>query len=70
MTAARISAADRLLYRPEEAAEVLAIGRPKLFELLASGEIESYKIGGSRRISRAALEGYVERLSAGGGQAA
>lgn len=64
------ASADRLLYRPEEAAGLLAIGRWKLFELLGSGELESLKIGSSRRISRAALERYVERLSQGGEDAA
>ncbi|MGN6243728.1 MAG: excisionase family DNA-binding protein [Motilibacteraceae bacterium] len=55
---------ERLLYKPEEAAEALGIGRSRLFQLLASGELESVSIGRSRRITRAALEGYVDRLQA------
>jgi excisionase family DNA binding protein len=39
-----------------EAAEALAISRSKLYELLASGAIDSIRIGGSRRIPLAALE--------------
>jgi excisionase family DNA binding protein len=61
---------DRLLYRPEEAAELLAIGRWKLFELLAQGEIESVKIGSARRVLRTSLEAYVARLAGGGDAAA
>ena len=53
-----------LLYRPEEAATVLGIGRSKVFEFMASGELESVKIGRSRRITRRALEDYVARLTA------
>jgi excisionase family DNA binding protein len=53
---------ERLLHPPEEAARLLAIGRSQLFELIARGEIESVKIGWSRRIPHDALTAYVERL--------
>ncbi len=56
---------ERLLLRPEEAAEVLGIGRSKLYVLLAAGEIESVHIGTCRRIPLEALHGYVDRLRAG-----
>lgn len=55
---------DELLYRPERAAVKLDIGRSTVYEKMASGEIPSIKIGRSRRITRAALEEYVRRLSA------
>ncbi len=51
-----------LLYKPEEAAKVLAIGRSKMFELMSSGDIETVQIGRSRRIPAQALEDYVDRL--------
>ena len=54
--------AEQLLYKPEQAAERLSIGRSKVFELLASGEIESVSIGKSRRIPSQALDSYVARL--------
>jgi excisionase family DNA binding protein len=57
------------LYRVREAAPLLGLGESKVWELLARGEIESVKIDGARRISRAALMAYVARL-AGGGDAA
>lgn len=56
---------DRLLLKPEEAAEVLGIGRSKLYELLAAGEIESVRIGASRRVPMKGLHDFVERLRAG-----
>lgn len=56
---------ERLLLRPEEAADVLGIGRSKLYVLLADGAIESVHIGTCRRIPLEALHGYVDRLRAG-----
>ncbi|HVF74081.1 MAG TPA: helix-turn-helix domain-containing protein [Acidimicrobiales bacterium] len=55
---------DRLLLKPEEAALLLGIGRTKLYELLAIGVIRSVQIGACRRVSRQALEEYVNRLQA------
>ncbi len=54
----------QLLHKPEyaAAAAVLGIGRSKLFELIAAGEIETVQIGRSRRIPAQALEDYVQRL--------
>lgn len=57
---------DQLLLRPEEAAKALGLGRSKVFELMASGAIASVRIGRSRRIPRAALTDYVERLASNG----
>ena len=52
----------RLLLKPEEAADVLGIGRSTLYELLAAGVIDSVHIGKARRVPVAALEEYVGRL--------
>ena len=54
----------RLLLTVPEAAEALAISRRKLYELLASGDVVSIRIDGSRRIPLTALEEYVSRLLA------
>ena len=54
----------RLLLTVPEAAEALAISRSKLYELLASSEVASIRIDGSRRIPLTALEEYVSRLLA------
>lgn len=60
---------EKLLLTPEEAADVIGIGRSKLYDLLRAGRIESVRIGGSRRVPRMALEEYVERLRADARQA-
>ena len=44
---------------------MLGIGRSKLYELLAAGEIESVLIGSARRVPMKGLHDYVERLRAG-----
>jgi excisionase family DNA binding protein len=43
---------DKLLLRPKEAAELIGIGRTKVFELMRTGQLESVRIGSSRRIPR------------------
>ena len=53
---------DALLLTPEEAADVLRIGRAKLYDLIRNDVLRSVKIGGSRRIPRSALEQYVAAL--------
>jgi excisionase family DNA binding protein len=53
---------DRLLLTPEDAADVLGVGRTKLYELLRVGAIESVRIGRARRVPADALHDYVTRL--------
>jgi excisionase family DNA binding protein len=60
--AERVSAPGRLLYSVEEAANLLGIGRTFMFHLVATGEIDSFKIGKRRKIPRDALDAYIERL--------
>jgi excisionase family DNA binding protein len=55
-------APSQLLVTAEQASVSLAICRTKIYELLRNGELESIRIGGSRRIPAAALAEYVERL--------
>jgi excisionase family DNA binding protein len=52
---------DRLLLRPIEAAEQLGIGRSKIYELLASGEIPSIRVGASVRVPVDALRAWIAR---------
>lgn len=54
--------ASPLLYRVPQASEMTGIGRSKLYELMASGEIESVKVGGLRLIPAEALEKFVSEL--------
>jgi excisionase family DNA binding protein len=52
---------DKLLLRPVEAAEAIGIGRSKIYELLASGELPSIRIGGSVRVPVDALRAWIAR---------
>jgi excisionase family DNA binding protein len=52
----------KLLLTPEEAAAMLSVGRTRVYELIAQGELFSVRIGASRRIPRFALETFVSRL--------
>ena len=51
----------QMLYSPAEAAKLLSLSRALLYELLASGEIRSLKIGRLRRIRADELEAFIER---------
>jgi excisionase family DNA binding protein len=51
----------KLLLTVDEAAHALSIKRTKLHELTVSGEIESIKIGASRRYVLQSLEAFIER---------
>ena len=55
---------EKLLLSPLEAAEQLGIGRSKVYELMRLGDLRSVKIGGCRRITRAALAEFVASLEA------
>lgn len=48
-----------LLYRVEDAAELLALSRTKVYELVGSGELASCKIGKARRVPASALEAFI-----------
>ena len=46
--------------RPEQAAEILSVGRDKVYYLLRSGQLHSIKIGKLRRISGEWITEFVE----------
>jgi excisionase family DNA binding protein len=50
-----------LVVAPRRAARMLDIGITRLYELLAAGELDSFKDGKSRRITTASIRAYVER---------
>ena len=67
-----------LLLTPEQAAELLNVGRDKIYELIASGELQSIPIGTKhyrdgrvtaaiRRVPRSACEEWISRQLAEGG---
>ena len=58
---------EQLLVRPSEAAELLGLGRSKVYALIASGELPSVKIGKSIRVPVEELRQWVHgRVNASG----
>ncbi|QGK68471.1 helix-turn-helix domain-containing protein [Allosaccharopolyspora coralli] len=55
----------KLMYRVEEVAKLLDVGRTAVFDLIRNGELASVKIGGARRIPRQAVDNYIEHLMEG-----
>lgn len=53
---------SKLLVTPEEAAAILSVGRSTIYELMASGQLESVHVKSSRRVPMAALEAFVQDL--------
>ena len=53
--------ADKLLWSPDEAAELLGVSHATMAKLLADGTIPSFKLGRLRRISVTELEEWVQR---------
>jgi excisionase family DNA binding protein len=60
----RDATAEKLLFTPEQAADMLGLGRTKLYELLATGDLRSVRIGACRRIPSSVLHDFVGRLLA------
>ena len=52
----------KLLLTIQEAAESLGVGRTKLYQLIASGELDTVSIGRARRITVESVEAFVLRL--------
>ena len=51
----------RLLYRVQEAADVLGISRAKAYELINRNAIPNIKVGNSIRVPAAALQRWIDR---------
>jgi excisionase family DNA binding protein len=51
--------AERLAYRPDEAARVLGCSRDTVYKLLASGELKGWKLGAARLINADELRRFV-----------
>jgi hypothetical protein len=63
-----ISDLDPLVVKPKDAWRMLACGNTRGYELLAAGELESYKEGRSRKITVASIRALVARRLASGRQ--
>ena len=57
----------RQLYRVEEVANILGMGRSTVFDLIRSGRLASVKEGAMRRITDDAIRDYVRKLTEEGG---
>lgn len=60
---------EPLLLRVEDAAKLLQIGRNKVYELAAAGEIPSLHVGRQLRIPTEGLREWIRRQAAGAGRA-
>jgi excisionase family DNA binding protein len=54
--------ADRLLRVEDVAREYLAISRTRVYEMIATGQLESIAIGRSRRVPESAVQAYIDRI--------
>ena len=53
---------EKLLLTVSEAAEMLGLGRTKVYQLVTDGALDSVAIGRARRIPAIAVEQFVRRL--------
>ena len=51
---------EKILLKPMEVAEVLGVGRTRIYELLATKELPSIRVGRTIRVPVAALQRWVE----------
>lgn len=56
---------EQLLLPVESAARALGLGKTKVYELIARGELETVTIGRARRVPVASLANYVAGLRGG-----
>ncbi|PKP98247.1 MAG: excisionase [Alphaproteobacteria bacterium HGW-Alphaproteobacteria-13] len=52
---------DPICVRVNDAARMIGVGRTKLYELIAAGEIETVKLGKATRITTASLHDLIRR---------
>jgi excisionase family DNA binding protein len=55
----------RVLYRVEEAAELLSVSRNRIYELIRSNQLRTVQVGKCRRVPARSLDEYVARLLRG-----
>jgi excisionase family DNA binding protein len=58
---ARVDNITPLLVRPKAAWKMLGCGNTRGYELLAAGELDSFKDGSSRKITVESIHRYIER---------
>jgi excisionase family DNA binding protein len=60
----RNSGPEPLVVSPSHACKLMQIGNTRLYELIAAGEIQSYRDGRARRIVMASIHARIARLVA------
>jgi excisionase family DNA binding protein len=55
-------AAPALLLTVAEAAQALRLSRAQVYNLVSRGELQTIRIGSSRRVPVSALQAYIEKL--------
>jgi excisionase family DNA binding protein len=53
---------ERVLLTAEEVADALAIGRCTVYDLIRTGQLQSFKIGKLRRVPVDAVRDYARRM--------
>lgn len=53
--------AAKILYRVEDAAELMSLSRTAIFDLIRTGDLDTIKVGRRRRIPLSSIEAYVTR---------
>ena len=51
---------ERLLLRPDEAAEIIGISRSRMYQLLSTGELPVVKVGNSLRVPLERLRAWID----------
>ncbi len=54
-----IRGVEQRAFAVEEVGGMLSVSRSTVFRLIAAGELESIKVGGSRRVTREQLDRYL-----------
>jgi excisionase family DNA binding protein len=57
----RYDPVERLLLKPEEAADVLGVSKSMVYELIRRGELACVRVGSSVRVAVAAIEDFIAR---------
>jgi excisionase family DNA binding protein len=55
---------EPLAVAPKQACRLLGVGNTRLYQLIAAGELESYRDGRSRRITMSSIRARIARLLA------
>lgn len=66
MTDHQVTPANARLNNIEAVMGLLGLGRSKVYELIASGELRSVKVGRRRLVSDVAIDDFVTKLDVGG----